>query len=154
MSEPNPDDYPQWAKVPERRTYRHVGRCGGQTSVDGWILKVLCNPYGNAHSTMCARCGEYPSLKQVEWADTGETIAEFRQRMIDLIPKATRTRVGLGRTGLFLAGLAIGVAASYPFWTTRTILPPILGILGGCVVGFAAAALVFRLPRFVYHSYI
>jgi hypothetical protein len=157
LTDPQPDaqsadradvanDFPMFDRVPERRSYTHIG-CGGGTTVDGWILQALCNPYRYVSATKCARCGGDVPLKQVAWTDTGEPIAAYRKRLKPLIPAGKRNLVSLLRFGLIAAGLVMGLAASYPFWSVRSVAPPFLGFLGGCALGITLAMLLVKTPK-------
>jgi hypothetical protein len=67
------------------RAYRHVD-CGRETIVSGDDYVLLECPFRPVTSTYCACCGDFVPLDAVEWTDTGESIAAYRQRIAAGVP--------------------------------------------------------------------
>ncbi len=68
------------------RAYRHVV-CDGITVVSGddyVLLECPFRPLGGG--TYCARCKRHVPLKKVVWADTGENIEKYRNRLYYSLP--------------------------------------------------------------------
>jgi hypothetical protein len=65
---------------PVRRAYVHAD-CGCETAAAGDALVLLECPFRPVESTLCAGCGQYAPLDRVAWSDSGEKIAEYRQRV-------------------------------------------------------------------------
>lgn len=62
------------------RVYEHLG-CGGATQITEGDFTGLCNPFQPVSRTYCASCGRSVGIDDVAWADTGESISDFRSRM-------------------------------------------------------------------------
>jgi hypothetical protein len=93
--------------TPTGRVYVHT-RCGGATRVSGRDYRHICDPFWPCSSTYCCTCAGFAPLAEVQWADTGETVADYRRHMArqtPLLPKAWRCGVG------FLVGAALGATA-------------------------------------------
>jgi hypothetical protein len=74
--------HPTFATVPEQRTYIHLP-CGRSTVVDGDDFRGLCDPVGGLFgtTTFCTICNQQDRLDRFIWADTKESIADYRRRM-------------------------------------------------------------------------
>ena len=62
------------------RSYQHA-ECGHETLVSGNDYLQLECPFRPIGSTMCSGCGHLVPLGSLAWADTGENIAVYRQRL-------------------------------------------------------------------------
>ncbi len=108
MSDFHDDDDPEQLNprrgTPTGRVYIHT-RCGGQTRVSGGDYSHICDPFWPCTSTYCCQCAGFAPLSEVCWADTEETVSEYRSRMRAETPGLLRAwRYGLG----FLVGGAVG----------------------------------------------
>ena len=65
--------------IPESRTYRHV-QCGGETTISEEAFEVASNPLSTMETTYCSACRDQFPIAEIEWADTGETIADYYAR--------------------------------------------------------------------------
>jgi hypothetical protein len=94
--------------APTGRVYLHT-RCGGQTRVSGGDYTHICDPFWPCTSTYCCECAGFAPLTEVRWADTGETVADYRSRLRRETPGLIQTwRYGVG----LLAGGVVGAVAS------------------------------------------
>jgi hypothetical protein len=65
----------------DRRVYYHAA-CGGYTEITGYDFERLVDPFDDyVRETHCAGCRNYVPIKFVRWADTGEDIETYRQRL-------------------------------------------------------------------------
>ena len=86
MSEFEPDEFEELeAPPPDSRNYVHL-TCGQPTCVSKGDFREIVNPFLLSDRTYCVSCQKMDALERFVWADTGETIAAFRQRMRDLTP--------------------------------------------------------------------
>lgn len=67
------------------RPYRHL-QCNGITVVSGIHYVMLECAFQPVSETFCASCQSFVPLKFVEWEDTGENIAEYRNRVYYSVP--------------------------------------------------------------------
>jgi hypothetical protein len=67
------------------RPYRHT-KCGGVTVVSGDHYVLLECPFRPVNGTFCARCQAFVPLHTVVWEDSGENIAEYRDRLYKSVP--------------------------------------------------------------------
>jgi hypothetical protein len=74
---------------PESRVYRHSA-CGTETGVSGGDFFDLCNPFQQVASTFCTGCKATVPLDEVIWADTGEDLASYRNRLLKSVPTLFR----------------------------------------------------------------
>jgi len=56
-----------------------------QTVASGDALVLLECPFRPVDSTLCERCGGYVKLDRIEWSDTRENVAQYRQRVYDSV---------------------------------------------------------------------
>jgi Predicted transmembrane sensor domain len=101
------------------RAYVH-SLCGGVTRVSGGDFLDICDPFVPCAATYCCECAESAPLSDVRWTDTGESIFDYRARLLTKTPK-------LLRVWHYGVGILVGAA---------------LGSTGGLVVG-----LVNRVPQ-------
>lgn len=114
--------------VPTSRTYVH-SRCRGATIVSGDDFESLANPFRFSSGTMCATCNKIVPIKQVAWADTGESIADYRRRIRSETPVSHKVVAWLiGPVLLGLIGGAIGYAIK-PGDTKALVIGAITGAL-------------------------
>jgi hypothetical protein len=132
-------------RVPASRVYYHA-RCGGRTAVSGLDFTRLANPFSLVQETFCCGCGGFVKLRDVCWADTDESIADYRARLRREAPlglKLMRWLIAPGvMGGLFM--LLLIPAATAP----ETKAPALvfgLGAFFGALVGFFLGGLVGRL---------
>lgn len=128
----------------EGRPYVHK-KCGQVTVISGSDFVGLCNPFEPCMGTICASCGGPDSTSQFAWADTEESISDYRARLRAAAPASLKIwnyvispLVGAGVGGIVgamldpknpLAGGSIGAAvgALVMFFF---IGPKITGVLG------------------------
>jgi hypothetical protein len=72
------------SQPPVRRAYVHLD-CGRETTAAGDALVLLECPFRPVESTLCERCNEFVKLDRVEWSDSRENIAQYRQRVYDSV---------------------------------------------------------------------
>src|SRR5437588_9962979 len=90
--------------TPTGREYVHT-RCGGATRVSGGNYRHICDPFWPCASTYCCKCAGFAGLGEVQWANTGETVADYRRRLARGTPMLVKAwRYGVG----FLIGAALG----------------------------------------------
>ena len=90
------------------RTMRHLA-CGGETELSGFSYYEVCDPFTFQTPTVrCGCCGQKVDLRECWWADTGETLDQYRQRL-----RAT---------------------ASWWTWVWRLGLIPLLGVGAGLLL--------------------
>src|SRR5262249_32255300 len=90
------DEIVERGGTPTRRLYSHP-RGGGGTLVSGGDYDHICDPYWTCTATYCCGCGGFVPLTEVTWANTGETVAEYRARLRRLTPGwLAAWRSGLG----------------------------------------------------------
>ena len=65
---------------PLSRAYEHR-LCKGVTVASGDDLVRLETPFRPLDETYCCRCEQFVTLDEVRWADSGETISTYRQRL-------------------------------------------------------------------------
>lgn len=65
---------------PVSRSYVHR-RCSGTTKLSGDDYVLLECPFRPVESTICAKCKDYFPLDDFTWADTGEKISAYRNRV-------------------------------------------------------------------------
>lgn len=76
--EPRPTD--DWLA----RSFEHA-ECGHETLVSGEDYVLLECPFKAIDSTMCVGCGHLVPLSTIAWCDTGENVAQYRQRVYDSV---------------------------------------------------------------------
>jgi hypothetical protein len=67
------------------RAYYHA-KCGSNTLCTGDDLVRLECPFRGCSGTFCCVCNEKVPLSAVQWEDTGENVAEYRQRIAGSVP--------------------------------------------------------------------
>jgi hypothetical protein len=65
---------------PLSRAYEHRS-CHAVTVASGDALVRLECPFRPLDATYCCRCQDFVALDEVRWADSGETISTYRQRV-------------------------------------------------------------------------
>ena len=66
------------------RSYEHAD-CGQETLVSGEDYVLLECPFRPIESTLCAGCGHLVPLSSIAWSDTGENVADYRQRIYNSV---------------------------------------------------------------------
>ena len=69
----------------DRRVYVH-DECDGETIISGKDFERLANPFQFVSQAYCAACEKYTGLGRFYWANTGESIRDYRQRLRRLAP--------------------------------------------------------------------
>ncbi|HKB02948.1 MAG TPA: hypothetical protein VKD90_12055, partial [Gemmataceae bacterium] len=67
------------------RAYYHA-KCGSNTLCTGDDLVRLECPFRGCSGTFCCVCNEKVPLSAVQWEDTGENVAEYRERIAGTVP--------------------------------------------------------------------
>jgi hypothetical protein len=156
MSEFEEDD-PE-GPVPDRgtptgRVYVHT-RCGGQTQVSGGDFTHICDPFWPSTGTYCCTCNDYAPLSEVRWADTGESVTEYRTRLRTATPGLLKAwRFGVG----FLAGGTVGAAVGLLVWLIAQApqnkiggYALVGGLIGGLVCYILGTLILNRVFRIDY----
>ena len=104
-----PGSLPQPAPV--SRVYRHL-TCGTLTEVSGQAFLQICNPFTMCMGTICSSCVLPAALDEVAWADTGEIISVYRQRMFEETP----WRISLLPWLLAVPGAILGLVVALPLF--------------------------------------
>ena len=142
--EPQPAEGAGNARSRRRRTYIH-NNGGGQTIVSGDEFGRVSNPFTLVSQTYCSSCSSFDSLSSFSWADTGESIGDFRQRQRDKAPLSLSC-------GMWLVGplLAASPCALIGYMCVSTLRPvaALAGALGAAV--FFLAFLVPYATKWVY----
>ena len=125
--------------TPDGRTYVHLD-CGQQTHVDGDDFRGLCDPVGGLLPvrTFCTHCGRLDPVDRFAWADTNESLADYRRRLRSTLSPwyvAKRRLLLLGGLLLVPAALAYGAARLIP---THPIIAGTAGFLVGLLIGLMA----------------
>ena len=148
-----PTDLPTFATTPTSRSYLHLA-CGGVTVVGDWAFEAICNPLNDPGvKTMCSACGRYAPLIEFKWADTGENIIDYHERLRPLLSpfaRFTNAITALGLLALPLAGAIVAIwikgSDTGHAWT--------IGLIIGAAIAVIALVLVQRLPRRDFRQYI
>ncbi len=98
--------------VPESRAYFHLA-CQSYTTVTGSDFYGLSNPLLPSPSTYCVECEDYVDLHQVYWAETKESIAHYRQRLLKEMPLGRRI---FYRTVTLVIGAVLSFAVAVFFF--------------------------------------
>jgi hypothetical protein len=113
-----------------RRTYVH-DQCGCGTSVTDDEFRGLINPFQFVLGTYCTGCERMVSLRSVAWENTGETLADYRSRLLSEEPPLWQAwRKGLGT----LAGALVG--AFLGFIVLNSVVGVVIGLLGGAFLEY------------------
>ena len=67
------------------RVYYHK-RCRKATVISGDDLVRLETPFRGCDGTFCCACKDFDTLDQIVWADTGENVQEYRDRLALSVP--------------------------------------------------------------------
>jgi hypothetical protein len=62
------------------RVYVHDA-CGGETEISGDDFARVANPFAWVSQTYCASCERFAGLGRFSWADTDETLTDYRRRL-------------------------------------------------------------------------
>ena len=127
---------PTFDTPPAQRAYVHLA-CGGQTVVDGSDFRGLCDPLGGLlpTTTYCVHCARQDALDRFAWADTNETLADYRRRVRgSLSAFYIAKRRLLMIVCLLVVPIGLAYAASH-FFTGRPVLAGVVGFVVGLLAG-------------------
>jgi hypothetical protein len=79
------------------RNYIHTD-CKGTTTVSGDDYVKLECPFYRVTHTFCAVCGEGVPLNEVEWADSGQRISDYRKEIASSVSFFQKVRLSLFAT--------------------------------------------------------
>ena len=145
-------DLPTFPSSPTARAYVHRD-CQKMTVVDGEEYEGLCHPYlGLVPTTRCVHCDKQGPLRDFAWADTGESIADYRRRIRAAVPAHWRVIHPLTKL-LVLVLPVMGFMAGRAIATQRTVLLPIVGVVVGLVAGLMAFGIGVALNDRDYRIY-
>jgi len=134
MSEPS---------TPQSRTYRHT-QCGNETVVGGQSFEVVSNPMSSMERTFCSSCNAMFPITDFEWADTGETLADYYARHTK---NATDRQRFLCSKKFMVALAALGAvltaAGAYFLVRNDGLLIQVVCLFGGLAIGAILGATVF-----------
>ena len=125
---------------PTSRAYSHT-ECGTQTSVSGGDFFDLCNPLQAIWSAHCNCCRKEDKLDRFVWAETGEALDAYRQRLRKAMPLLFRwadSKWTIPLCFLFAAGGGWGAMLLLPESDLAWKLPGILALAYGGGVPFIA----------------
>lgn len=146
-------------KARKSRVYVHK-KCGTGTEISDQDFLELCNPFEVCLATICTSCGPV-KLDTVAWADTNETIKDYRERvgavLSSQLPGLSNVQAGLVSGGLLFV-VSTGTFFYYrsmenphATWSLLAFLAPMsfaLGFVGGMFAGFRGrSAEVYRYCR-------
>lgn len=119
-------------QTPTARTYLHA-KCGRGTVVGEGSFRHLADPFRACTGTFCASCKDFYSLDQVFWADTGESLVDYRQRLARAAPPFLRQwAYGVGWIAGGLLGGVVGALIGAAVKADKSV---IAGLLIGMCVG-------------------
>jgi hypothetical protein len=130
------------SSVPESRAYRHT-KCGGETVISGPAFETASNPLSDMTRTWCTPCNAFFPITEIEWLDTGETIAKYYERHGAKASSFDRFLCSKNfLLGSVAVGLLVGAGVGYYLFRDRAagakfLMTAFVGFLGV----FAAAAL-------------
>jgi hypothetical protein len=124
--------------TPNSRAYTHHA-CGNTTVVTDEHFTAICDPFRLVTGTFCVGCESHFPLKDFAWADTGEVIADARERWAREAPPAVRTlNSSLGCWLTLALGAAAGAAVG---WFAVAQTGKVAGI--GAAIGAVALPIVW-----------
>jgi hypothetical protein len=129
--------------APESRSYRHR-KCGTETTVSGQSFETVSNPMSSMEQTFCTACNAMFGIDEYEWADTGETIADYYDRH----SKNATSRQRFLTSKKFMVGLIALIAlpaagALYWLMANNNGLARVFGVIGGLVIGAFLGMMIF-----------
>ena len=127
---------PTFDTPPVSRTYVHAA-CGRETVVDGGDFRGLCDPVGGLlpTTTFCVYCARQDALERFAWADTNETLTDYRRRIRGSL---SALYVAKRRLLLVVCLLVVPVGLAYAasrFFSGRPVLAGIAGFVVGLLAG-------------------
>lgn len=129
--------------IPESRNYRHR-KCGNETTVAEQSFETVSNPMSSMEQTFCSSCNAMFGIEEIEWSDTGETIADYYARHS---ANATPMQRFLTSKKFMLALIAViafaAAGGAFILLANSTSLIKILGALGGFVIGAFIGMMIF-----------
>ena len=130
-------DLPTFPSPPTARAYVHR-ECQRTTVVDGEHFEGPCHPYfGLFPTTRCVHCNKQGPLWNFAWADTGESISDYRLRIRAAVPAQWHVIHPLTKL-LILVLPVLGLLGGRAIATERTLLLPVAGVVVGLVAGAMA----------------
>jgi hypothetical protein len=147
------DDLPDFPETPTGRTYVHK-KCRGETHVSGGDFSHICDPIWPCTGTFCCTCNGFAPLREVRWADTGEPVSDYRNRLLRKTPMALKLwRFGGG----FLAGGAVGAGIAMIIAALGNVPADKLGghgliggLIGAVLVYFIGSAILSAVYKIDY----
>lgn len=132
-------DADEFDETPDGRPYIH-DKCGEATVVSEGHFAHICDPFRPCTGTFCVTCNGFFPLTEVRWADTDESISDYRERMKQLTPAPLRVwRSGVG----CLVGLVVGLLVGFLLRVGLKAQGGIGWYLGlGAVIGSVAIAVI------------
>ena len=127
---------------PDYRAYVH-NRCNGVTTVSGDDYLGLCDPMTGLLpvSTFCTTCNAQAPVGEFAWTDTGESIADYRKRMLATIPLAARVNARLIRFALILGFPTAAFLIARAFTAPGAVVVPTLALIAGLLLGVLASGM-------------
>ncbi len=127
----------------ESRAYRHR-KCGTETTVSGQSFETVSNPMSSMERTFCTSCNSMFGIDEYEWADTGETIADYYDRHSK---NATSLQRFLSSkkfmvTLILIIALPAAIGA-FVLMANNNGIARVLGSIGGLVVGAFIGMILF-----------
>lgn len=148
MSDSYEEDEPviRRRQAPNARVYVH-DRCGGSTQVSGGDYTHICDPFRPCTGTYCCTCADFAPLHEVEWADTGERISDYRRRLREETPSLLRAwRYGLGALVGAAGGAVFGLLLAIVAQTSRSSIAlfPLVAALIGAIACYFIGIMVLN----------
>ena len=132
------------------RVYVHL-RCGQPTVITKGDYIGICNPFAGGRGTYCAPCGRPDSLDQFVWADTGETIQDYRQRLREHAPAIYRW-IAFPNSLIFGAFAGAALMAFSPNNKNALVLVP-FGFVVGSLLTFVVCMEFLEFACRGYHKF-
>lgn len=129
--------------LPESRAYRHT-KCGTETTVSGQSFETVSNPMSSMERTFCTSCNSMFGIDEYEWADTGETIADYYARHSKNATALQRflSSKKFMMTLILIVALPAAIGA-FLLLANNNSLSRTLGSLAGLVVGAFIGMMLF-----------
>lgn len=128
---------------PESRSYRHR-KCGSETTVSGQPFETVSNPMSSMEQTFCSECNAMFKIDEIEWSDTGETIADYYTRHSKNASPNQRFLTSKKFMVLLIAIIALPAAvAAFLLIPNPNVVVRLFGAIGGLVVGAFIGMMIF-----------
>ena len=133
-------------KTPKQRAYVHE-KCGTTTMISGGHFTQITDPFMPCTGTFCCECNTFPSLRDVYWEDTEETVADYRRRLRAKTPIVIKLwRYGLG----LVVGAGLGAIVGLLISAMGRGPQNNLGVIG--VSAGVGAVLIYLVGTVVLHA--